>query len=327
MERNDLVSSGGYFVYYDKNQGMQDYMMENKLVKMNYEQKEPVVTKSEKSISFKNEELKAIERKRKTINTQNIRKAQNLSSTRLEENHRRQKTKNTSQGSPINATLKRNEPSQESKRLINMLVSMSAVLLLVCFIMGAGLVQNSEKISDLQITLQDLDNSYSYLTNNLKQGVVPVFATQDETASIGNELVPHSDNIETEPFTQSEQPILDEVAPVTEKPLIIDEPVSIEEPIVEAPVDPEPVVIVEVPVVVEAPVIVEVPAQSIQTNVNNSNDDIPKTYTVQKGDNINFISLKFYGTSKMADAIIKANGLENADMIYFGKVLILPPAN
>lgn len=47
-------------------------------------------------------------------------------------------------------------------------------------------------------------------------------------------------------------------------------------------------------------------------------------YIVQKGDTLDTISRKIYGTSSQADAICRMNGLEDGNLIFIGQKLLLP---
>lgn len=47
-------------------------------------------------------------------------------------------------------------------------------------------------------------------------------------------------------------------------------------------------------------------------------------YTVQKGDTLDKISQKLYGTTSQADAICKMNGLTDGNLIFIGQKLLLP---
>lgn len=47
-------------------------------------------------------------------------------------------------------------------------------------------------------------------------------------------------------------------------------------------------------------------------------------YVVQKGDTLDTISRKIYGTSSEADAICRMNGLEDGNLIFIGQKLLLP---
>lgn len=49
-----------------------------------------------------------------------------------------------------------------------------------------------------------------------------------------------------------------------------------------------------------------------------------RSYTVESGDSLGFISRKFYGDSSGIRKIMGANGLANADMIFEGQTLLIP---
>lgn len=49
-----------------------------------------------------------------------------------------------------------------------------------------------------------------------------------------------------------------------------------------------------------------------------------RTYQVEGGDSVAYISRKFYGDTSGIDRIITANGLEDADFIYEGQILMIP---
>ncbi len=116
----------GYLVYYEKNEGMHEYMLDNKLktvVKEDTASKDP--TTDEKI-------------------TRTVRSTDN------------------------NRTRVR---SAEQKRLSNLLGSVSFVMLLVCFVMGAGLIRSDERINVLEHELSLLQNDM--------EGVQSVFASQN----------------------------------------------------------------------------------------------------------------------------------------------------
>ena len=49
-----------------------------------------------------------------------------------------------------------------------------------------------------------------------------------------------------------------------------------------------------------------------------------RSYTVESGDSLGFISRKFYGDSSGIRKIMEANGLANADMIFEWQSLLIP---
>lgn len=50
-----------------------------------------------------------------------------------------------------------------------------------------------------------------------------------------------------------------------------------------------------------------------------------QTYTVKEGDSLSKISEKFYGNWSGVDAIAKANGITNINLIHPGQTLNIPP--
>lgn len=107
----------GYIVYYEKNEGMHEYMLENKIK----EDKPPEEDESVKSDAGARARAVASAKKHK-------------------------KGRHYSQA--------------DQTRTINLLGSLSFVMLLVCFIMGAGLVQNDERIKSLELQLASLESEF-----------------------------------------------------------------------------------------------------------------------------------------------------------------------
>ena len=52
--------------------------------------------------------------------------------------------------------------------------------------------------------------------------------------------------------------------------------------------------------------------------------NVQKDYIVEEGDNLGYISLKFYGTSDMVSSIMEVNGMDDANKIYSGQKIKLP---
>jgi nucleoid-associated protein YgaU len=66
------------------------------------------------------------------------------------------------------------------------------------------------------------------------------------------------------------------------------------------------------------------PDESVPDESAQAANDIPDTYTVEQGDNLIYISIRFYGTSDMVGQIMELNGLDDPDKIFSGRVLKLP---
>lgn len=108
----------GYIVYYEKNEGMHEYMLDNKL--------DPV---PEPSTVLPKPEVDAGSLVREITNGKHIKRKSLLGA--------------------------------DQKQLVNLLGGVSFVMLLVCFVMGAGLIQNDERITQLQAQLDELKAAQS----------------------------------------------------------------------------------------------------------------------------------------------------------------------
>lgn len=149
----------GYMVYYEKNEGMHEYMLENKL-KLNeesFEYEDVLVNMAEKEQAEKNTAPRSLKRKTRAV--------------------------------------------AEQRRMINMLGSASFVMLLVCFIMGAGLIENDERINQLELKLANMESTVN--------GAQSVFASQTQQQI----TEPVTENV-----TQSttSKPVIQEQEPVTQ---------------------------------------------------------------------------------------------------------------
>ncbi len=122
----------GYLVYYEKNEGMHEYMLENKL--------KPVVKENTTSKAEAKEEETTDEKLARTV--------------------RGDSSKN------------KGRVFAEQKRLSNLLGSVSFVMLLVCFVMGAGLIRSDERINSLEHKINLMQSDID--------GVQSVFASQNQ---------------------------------------------------------------------------------------------------------------------------------------------------
>lgn len=131
-ESETFTAVRGYLVYYEKNEGMHEYMLENKL----------------KNLIKEDTAQKRTDRKKTTD----------------------EKLTSTVRGE---GTGVRNRVFAEQKRLSNLLGSVSFVMLLVCFVMGAGLIRSDERINTLEHKINLMQNDID--------GVQSVFAAQNQT--------------------------------------------------------------------------------------------------------------------------------------------------
>ncbi|MBR1443790.1 MAG: LysM peptidoglycan-binding domain-containing protein [Firmicutes bacterium] len=125
----ELEAIGGYIIYYDKNQGMNEYMLNNRLVKIKTEESaEPVFSQQPQAVL-------------------------NL---------------------PRTSRMRARMIAQQ-KKMVNIFGSLSAVLFIACFIMGVGLAENGDRISNLERQLAAVNDSYKYLLTQV---------TSDKTQSV-----------------------------------------------------------------------------------------------------------------------------------------------
>ena len=125
----ELESIGGYIIYYDKNQGMNEYMLNNRTVRIKTEESsEPVFSQHPQEVL-------------------------NL---------------------PRTSRMRARMIAQQ-KKMVNVFGSLSAILFIACFIMGVGLVENGDRISNLERQLSAVNDSYKYLLAQV---------TSDKTQSV-----------------------------------------------------------------------------------------------------------------------------------------------
>jgi hypothetical protein len=252
-ERNVMTEIRGYFIYYDKNAGMHEYMLDDK--QADFKLPIPALIESEAAdtpeppLFWKSDPAVKPE--------EVIRRHQ-------EGRHKRRS-------------------ALKQKRSMNMLVGLSAVLFVVCFVMGAGLIQNQDRITIMETQLVQLSTAYRNLYAQIsvsENTYSPVFAEQESANSGPPDVL----------FEYGEEP-----SPPGHEP--IPDPT-------ETPPTPEPAA---VPITEAAAI-----------------SAIPETYTIQPGDNLTAISLRFYGDDSVLGEILALNGIENADHIQAGKTIALP---
>jgi LysM repeat protein len=180
-EQKDLIESTGYFIYYEQNENMHEYMINNPISKYkvkNTTQKGNIAENKKTEVRFVSEE-----RTKRVFN--------------------------------------------EQKKLINMLISLAAVLFLICFVMGAGLMQNEDRITALEKDLSQVSYAYNNIMGQLRQdNAQSVFAAQQDVeqivepkATIINEnmstptvtLIPDTDSISNNVYDEIDNMIDDDV--------------------------------------------------------------------------------------------------------------------
>ena len=261
-DNSELAESPGYFIYYDKNKAMHEYMVDHKTQSFALSKKED---KPEKEDIAKEEKGQPANR---TFPLRSA--ASSLPYTA------RSRTAVAIRGS-------RNS-SGNSQRIINMLTGLCAVMFLVSFIMGAGLLKSDDRINMLEQNISALNTAYRNLASSSEQAAA-AFAPGENSSSSGGLVVTENGNklLETENAKAAEAAF----APSSN----------------------------EAPAAASSEAVQAQPAAPLE---------IPETYTVQQGDSLTGISQKFYGTREMVEKIMEANSIADPDKIFFGKILIMP---
>ena len=142
-----LEEAKGYFIYYDKNESMHEYIVQNK---MNDNPENAVMLASEASLPPDHAPV-----------------AESLRSRSLTKAYTKE--------------------SQEQKRVLNLLVGLCAVLFIVSFVVGAGLIQNQDRISTIERQLIQLNTTYKNLALQFsKDTTTSVFAGGESESNVTN---------------------------------------------------------------------------------------------------------------------------------------------
>lgn len=144
----------GYIIYYEKNEGMHEYMLENKI------KERP----AENIVKVKSEDAGA--------------KAREAATKRTSYRARKKVLAN-------------------QNKTANLLGSVSFVMLLVCFILGAGLVQNDDRITEMEMKIADLENRL--------QSTQSVFALSNNEVNSEETTIQITTQAETQAETQTEE--------------------------------------------------------------------------------------------------------------------------
>lgn len=279
-ERKNLKEVESYFIYYEKNDAMNEYMIENKETKKN----------RDNEIMEKDETPEILARKKQF--------------------ERVQKT------------------NYEQKKIVNMLTSLSVILFLICFIMGAGLIQNEDRIAKLEARLKNIDG---HCKNCNEQKIKSVFFEKDDYVDDKEKEKNDEDkknmeikkyefdereknkdkNVDDIEFEETDENNLIDDKPKTDEKLedknnIFDDKQN------------------DLDIVKNDYVEKTEQEKEIVKTKDKKMDDKLRTYTVKDGDSLSLISQKFFGNTKMINEILKLNDMDDADKIYAGKILKLP---
>ncbi len=145
-EKTGLRPAKGYFIYYEKNQEMQEYMLDNSLVRPRLEkQKENIVEEGE-------------ERRKRPTPEQRMDAAKD-----------------------IRRVLKKRakEAEEENRSRLTMLAGVSSILCIACLFMGVSLLNNISRVRKLETEIVTVQNSYYAMAEQLEEAQTQmVFAAQ-----------------------------------------------------------------------------------------------------------------------------------------------------
>jgi hypothetical protein len=309
MTPNDRMAEiPGYFIYYEKNKDMHDYMLANKSVE--FTAKPPTLVELTPVEYSRNEESDATREEEPAVAGYDDYYDSGEKHTGVEGRF--------SMGGPLNrepeevirsrenSKAKRRGVLMETKRTMNLLAGLCAVLFVVSFVMGAGLIRNQDRTDNLeaqvrQLTLALRDTRADANAN--ATALAPVFAEDPPTLT----HIPNVSNIPNVPELHGYEPPIggiQEVRPAVEEPPVPEPPAPVPEP--------------TAPPAQEASIIT-MPYEEAALI-----PPIPETYTIQPGDSLLAISLQFFGDANMIYEILAINGIENPDHIIAGRTIALP---
>ena len=289
-----LSEISGYFIYYEKNTNMHEYMLANKAV--DYTTKPPTMV-----------ELTPLEYATDKINKTDTEEGKFLlpGEEELDENEDRVEGRFSFGGMPREKNsddpervIRRHQAAKdrrgrivmEQKRATNLLAGLCAVLFVVTFVMGVGLIRSQDRIERMEGEMRQLATAFrnQFIPDSQATvgGLTPAFAEAPPAPVEQDEAVPTAGSEPAE--TVAIQP--------TPSPTPTPEP---------AP----------------TPVADASPATGEQTALI---PEIPYTYTIQPGDSLIAISLRFFGNVDMVADILELNGIEDPDMIVAGRTIALP---
>ena len=283
-----MAEIGGYFIYYEKNVNMHEYMLTNKTVDYSAKAVPPTFV-----------EITPVD------TTEDFEEPEIFLNNEIEENDNNEETTSRFTYGHDHApediirrhkssTAKRRGEKADQKRASGLLAGLCAVLFVVSFVMGVGLVRNQDDIRRMEAQIQQLVTAHRNLFAQLySPAPAPAFAETHEPEIA--DVVEYTPEYVPAPVAQ----VIPEPPPL----VVVAEPPP---PLVAA--EPSPQVEV-VPVYYEQEVLIP---------------PIPESYTIQPGDSLLAISLYFFGDMGMVDAILELNGIDDPNMIVAGRTLLLP---
>lgn len=150
-EADVLQQAKGYFVYYEKNEEMQEYMLDHSVVKPKEAKNTEEGEKTESTVQEKAEKEEAAQegprRRRRPTPEERIDAAQEIRRV-------------------LQRRAKEAEAAQRSK--YTMLTSVSCILCVICLCLGYGLFSNLSRLEELETKMAMVQDSYTVLAENVE---------------------------------------------------------------------------------------------------------------------------------------------------------------
>ena len=308
-EQGSFVRQEGYFVYYEKNDEMQNYMVDVLKPKSSEIASTDETTEKMRTVISDMKSPKLKEKKGKERNTV-------FTPTAPKVEHTRRSFIDTIQ-----------KEKEGSLRGTSKLVYVAATLLLiVVLILGDTIMDNNKKIADLQKSVETMQE-ISHTTNSLDKTdkVVGGDDLEQEAKEPSNKeesQVLQPDQVE-EVFAEEKKDILEVetissgIQSETNPPNIVNDIIA--EKIIEPTIEPTPVP-TEVPT--QAPT--AVPKVTKAPEPTKAASAEVKYYVVKEGESLAGIAYKLYNSANYINIIKELNGIDNEDKIIIGQKLIIP---
>lgn len=160
QEQSGLQQAKGYFIYYEKNEQMQEYMLDHSMVRPRETKKEEEIRQEQEAVT-QNTRTQNIHKKRRPTPEERMDAAQEIRRV-LQRRSMQVKT--------------------AKKNRYAMLTSMSCVLCLVCVCMGYALMHSNHRLQELEVSMASVQNAYTALSQRVDDAQVQsAFAVQQST--------------------------------------------------------------------------------------------------------------------------------------------------
>ena len=295
-----MAEVSGYFIYYEKNVNMHEYMLSNKSPDYTstptFVDFTPVVDEEKEHTSPLAGDFGTLEGSAADFNWYK---------EEDEEDNGSRFTANSDE--VLRRRQQYNRAKPEKKGGMNMLASLCAVLFIVTFVMGVGLVRNQDRIDRMEGEIRQLVTAHRNLFAQITSPeLTPVFAETPNGVADSTPVIENENEAESGTETGAHF-----YSHVYEAPASTSTYVETQPPVVEAtppPPEPDP----------------DPPVVFIERPHPGSHAAAHDTYVIQPGDSLLAIALYFFQDANMVAAILELNDMDDPDMIVAGSTILLP---